>query len=309
MRSAHALVLGILFVLAAAGMRAQDNPSGQKPDAAKPAAKPAEGTNKAAAAAAKPAPATAKPAGKAGQTPAAAKPAAKPAQSTPKAGDKPAQAAAETKPGPTAAKPAAPAGKTSPTDTKAAARGGKAAAPPAKPAAKAAGKPAAKSAPAAKTGAEAAAQKKAPVEVKKAGKGAEKKAAKVEKKAAGAAGGAAPGFAEEKVVKRDPFESLIGRQKSQADAGRNLPPGKAGLQVNTLRLDGIVRAPNGMIAVVSNPQQRTYFLREGDQLYDGRVEKILMDSVSFHEVGKDAFGKPVERQVNKRINSSPGEQQ
>ena len=105
------------------------------------------------------------------------------------------------------------------------------------------------------------------------------------------------------------FESLTSRQEAAARAGANLPPGKAGLQVGTLRLDGIVRAPNGMIAVVTNPQARTYFLREGDQLYDGRVEKIAMDGVSFHEVGKDAFGKPVERQVNKRIYSSAGEQQ
>jgi GH43 family beta-xylosidase len=64
-----------------------------------------------------------------------------------------------------------------------------------------------------------------------------------------------------------------------------------------------------MIAVVSNPQARTYFLREGDKLYDGQVEKIAMDGVSFHEEGKDAFGKPVERQVNKKIYSSAGEQQ
>ncbi len=54
-----------------------------------------------------------------------------------------------------------------------------------------------------------------------------------------------------------------------------------------------------MIAVVSNPQARTYFLREGDQLYDGRVDKIAMDGVSFHELGKDAFGKPVERSSTK----------
>jgi Tfp pilus assembly protein PilP len=111
-------------------------------------------------------------------------------------------------------------------------------------------------------------------------------------------------------VRRDPFESLVSRQQSQANAAKNLPPGKAGLQVSTLRLDGIVKSANGMIAVVTNPQARTYFLREGDQLYDGRVEKIAMDGVSFHEIGKDAFGKPVERQVNKRIYSStPGEQQ
>ena len=111
-----------------------------------------------------------------------------------------------------------------------------------------------------------------------------------------------------KIARRDPFESLVGRQKAATDA-KNLPPGKGGLQVSTLRIDGIVHGPNGMIAVVSNPQQRTYFLHEGDQLYDGRVDKIAMDGVSFHEVGKNAFGKPEERQVNKRIYTTAGEEQ
>ena len=114
----------------------------------------------------------------------------------------------------------------------------------------------------------------------------------------------APRETEQKIARRDPFESLLARQDSGGRSDKNLPPGKAGLQVSTLRLDGVVKAPNGMIAVVSNPQSRTYFLREGDQLYDGRVEKIAMDGVSFHEIGKDAFGKPVERQVNKRIYSA-----
>jgi Tfp pilus assembly protein PilP len=132
------------------------------------------------------------------------------------------------------------------------------------------------------------------------------KAPKAAKSGAAAASTTTP---EPKVARRDPFESLVGREKAQAELSKNLPPGKAGLQVASLRLDGIVKAPNGMIAVVTNPQARTYFLREGDQLYDGRVEKIAMDGVSFHEVGKDAFGKPVERQVNKRIYSSAGEQQ
>jgi len=160
------------------------------------------------------------------------------------------------------------------------------------PAAKAAAKPASK-----------------PAAAKPAAKPAPKvhKASVTPPAAAAPAEGAAP--AEEKVARRDPFESLVGRDKAAADMAKNLPPGKAGLQVSSLRLDGIVRAPNGMIAVVTNPQARTYFLREGDQLYDGRVEKIAMDSVSFHEMGKDAFGKPVERQVNKRIYSSAGEQQ
>jgi len=114
---------------------------------------------------------------------------------------------------------------------------------------------------------------------------------------------------EQKIARRDPFESLVGRKQAQDALAKNLPPGKAGLQVGTLHLDGIVKSANGMIAVVANPQLRTYFLREGDQLYDGKVEKISMEGVTFHEEGKDAFGKPVEREVSKRLYSSAGEQQ
>jgi type IV pilus assembly protein PilP len=163
-----------------------------------------------------------------------------------------------------------------------------------------------------------AATKPAPQTAKPAGKPVAKSAAKGPRKSPAkpavkavekpATPGAPPEAAESEVkqARRDPFESLVGRQnKTQAV----LPPGKLGLQVSTLRLDGIVRSPNGMIAVVSNPQARTYFLRDGDRLYDGSVEKISMDGVSFHEEGKDAFGKPVEHQVNKRLYSSPGEQQ
>jgi Tfp pilus assembly protein PilP len=112
---------------------------------------------------------------------------------------------------------------------------------------------------------------------------------------------------EQRAARRDPFESLVNRNRGGSGIPENLPPGKAGLMVSTLRLDGLVRGPNGMIAVVSNPQQRTYFLREGDKLYDGRVERITLEAATFHETGKDAFGKPVERQVVKRLYPSPGE--
>lgn len=87
-----------------------------------------------------------------------------------------------------------------------------------------------------------------------------------------------------------------------------LPPGKAGLQVSTLILQGIVSGPGGMIAVVANPQKSVYFLHDGDALFDGRVEHIGMDGVMFHEFGKDAFGKPLEREVTRKLNPSSGEQ-
>jgi len=114
---------------------------------------------------------------------------------------------------------------------------------------------------------------------------------------------------EKPVVRRDPFDTLLTKARVGNATPENLPPGKAGLIVETLNIDGIVHSPNGMIAIVSNSQKRVYFLREGDKLYDGSVEKIALDAISFHEIGKDAFGKPLERTVNKRLYPSSGEQQ
>lgn len=115
---------------------------------------------------------------------------------------------------------------------------------------------------------------------------------------------------EKPVVRRDPFDTLLTKARASNAPPENLPPGKAGLLVEALRIDGIVHSPNGMIAIVSNAQQRVYFLRDGDKLYDGSVDKIALDSIAFHQVGKDAFGKPLERTVTKQLYaSSSGEQQ
>jgi hypothetical protein len=142
---------------------------------------------------------------------------------------------------------------------------------------------------------------KTPAAAKAPAKTAEKKPAKrpVEKPAEGKVA----------VARRDPFDALLNKPSQGTTTPQNLPPGKAGLVVGTLRIDGIVGGAHGMIAIVSNPQQRVYFLREGDKLYDGSVQHITIEAVSFQEFGKDAFGKPLERQVTKRLYPSPGEQQ
>jgi hypothetical protein len=114
----------------------------------------------------------------------------------------------------------------------------------------------------------------------------------------------------ENVSRRDPFSPLLAKEAAGNGTPLNLPPGKPGLMIGNLHIDGIVNGPNGMIAIVSNPQQRVYFLREGDHLYDGQVEHITMDGIAFHQTGKDPFGNAVEREVAKRLNPmSPGEQQ
>jgi hypothetical protein len=128
-----------------------------------------------------------------------------------------------------------------------------------------------------------------------------------------AAASAKPASASAKPVvaagRRDPFDPLIEKNKGGPGIPVNLPPGKAGLMVATLNLDGIVRGPSGsMIAVVSNPQMRVYFLHQGDQLYDGQVGTITMEAVSFHQMGKDPFGAVIQRDLTRRLYPSPGEQ-
>jgi len=110
------------------------------------------------------------------------------------------------------------------------------------------------------------------------------------------------------VARRDPFQPLINQDKGGPLTAEKLPPGKAGLVIATVRVDGVAKGPNGMIAIVANPQDRVYFLRVGDRMYDGRVERVDMSGVLFHEIGQDAFGKPVEREVTKRLYPIPGEQ-
>lgn len=108
--------------------------------------------------------------------------------------------------------------------------------------------------------------------------------------------------------RRDPFEALI--RKSSATGGATAkvcPAGVAGVEIATMRLDGVVKSVNGMIAVVSTPQNRVYFVHEGDRLCDGVVERITLDGLVARERGQDAFGKPVDRLVTKRLYPSAGE--
>jgi len=165
-----------------------------------------------------------------------------------------------------------------------------------------------KAAKAAKTATTAKAPKSSPAAKPKPAASAKAAPAAPPTAEASAPEGAAPsGDNPEVVNKRDPFAPLVNEKK---DAGAmHLPPGKAGLVIATVRVDGTVRAQAGMIAIVSNPNNSVYFVREGDRLYDGDVEKIGLDGVTFQENSKDAFGHPIERMVTKRIYASAGEQQ
>lgn len=175
-----------------------------------------------------------------------------------------------------------------------------------KPAAKAA----AKAAPAAKTTMKAAPAAAKPA-AKSAGKTPAKAAhpaakpvhhvAKAAAVAATSAGTPAPGPAAEASRKRDPFVNPV---QAIREGGPNAcQGGKRCLAVNEIVLRGVVKAPSGMIAVVENSAQRTYFLRENDPIFNGFVQKITPDSVTFREHFVDTLGRDAQRDITKTVNA------
>jgi Tfp pilus assembly protein PilP len=97
--------------------------------------------------------------------------------------------------------------------------------------------------------------------------------------------------------KRDPFFSPVVQQP----AGPGCSTGKKCLDIGQINLRGVVKSESGFIAVVTNSLNKAYFLHENDPVFNGYVVKITGDSVVFQETVQDKLGKPLTREVVKRI--------
>jgi Tfp pilus assembly protein PilP len=97
--------------------------------------------------------------------------------------------------------------------------------------------------------------------------------------------------------KRDPFFSPV----VQAPTGSGCATGKKCLEIGQINLRGVVKSDGGFIAVVTNSLNKAYFLRENDPVFNGYVVRITGDSVVFQETVQDKLGKPLTREVVKRI--------
>jgi hypothetical protein len=103
-------------------------------------------------------------------------------------------------------------------------------------------------------------------------------------------------------ARRDPFISPIVKVGVSDDGGSGCTNGKRCLVVAQLQIMGVAKTGDGMIAVVTSKNtKRTYFLRENDPVYNGYVLKITDDSVVFKENVLDNLGRPVPRDVEKRV--------
>jgi Tfp pilus assembly protein PilP len=97
--------------------------------------------------------------------------------------------------------------------------------------------------------------------------------------------------------KRDPFFSPVVQQSS----GSGCSTGKKCLEIGQINLRGVVKSDSGFIAIVTNSLNKAYFLRENDPVFNGYVVRITGDAVVFQETVQDKLGKPLTREVTKRI--------
>ncbi len=91
-----------------------------------------------------------------------------------------------------------------------------------------------------------------------------------------AAGG---GFIYDPAGRRDPFRSLLAG-RAREELGQR-PPGLKGMGVEEVRLQGIIKLPEGYVALIQGTDNMAYIIKPGTVLYDGTVEKIEPGKVTF----------------------------
>ncbi|MCX7895100.1 MAG: pilus assembly protein PilP [Thermoanaerobaculum sp.] len=91
-----------------------------------------------------------------------------------------------------------------------------------------------------------------------------------------AAGG---GFSYDPAGRRDPFRSLLAG-RSREEMGQR-PPGLPGMGVEEIKLQGIIKLPEGFVALIQGTDNLSYIIKPGTVLYDGTVEKIEPGKVTF----------------------------
>lgn len=110
------------------------------------------------------------------------------------------------------------------------------------------------------------------------------------------------GYSYEPGERRDPFKSLL-RAREPTEMRGPRPEGIPGLLIDEIDLTGVFVTTDGPVAQVVSPEEdRSYLLREGDQLYDGDVVRISQDSVVFKQILDDPTALKPFREVQKQLN-------
>jgi len=111
--------------------------------------------------------------------------------------------------------------------------------------------------------------------------------------------------------RRDPFfNPVVRKEPVQKEVDSEIPhgtppPGIRGTLIDKAGLEGIVvRSNNRRMAIVRGADNRVYFLREGDRLFDGYLKTIQDDSVVFVRETFMRSGNILTREITKRLRKS-----
>lgn len=104
---------------------------------------------------------------------------------------------------------------------------------------------------------------------------------------------------------RDPFLNPLllkktGKQDEEVSRGLP-PPGIAGTNISQAVLQGTAVRDDGRVAIVRGADNRAYFLKEGDRLFDGYLKSIDFNFITLVRETKLKSGKTLTQDVIKRL--------
>lgn len=87
------------------------------------------------------------------------------------------------------------------------------------------------------------------------------------------------GFSYDAANRRDPFRSLLAKPLKE-DLGER-PPGLRGMGIEEIKLQGVLRLPDGYVAMIQGTDNLSYMIRAGMALWDGTVDRVEPGKVTF----------------------------
>lgn len=117
---------------------------------------------------------------------------------------------------------------------------------------------------------------------------------------------AGEGYSYDPESRRDPFKSLLASTEVPELRGPR-PDGIPGLLIDEVSVTGVFRTNQGYVAQVqSAANEKSFLLKEGDQLYDGDVVRITEDEIVFEQIVQDPTALKPFREVVKTLRSGQG---
>jgi Tfp pilus assembly protein PilP len=104
--------------------------------------------------------------------------------------------------------------------------------------------------------------------------------------------------------RRDPFVNLIKGLQGEGATSRGKKAGLEAFLIQEVALKGVVKTPDGFVAMLLGTDGKSYFPRVGARLFDGQIVAIDQSSVTFRQEVTDPLSPVRTRDVRKSLNPS-----